>query len=89
MSRVSQSVRAGAGKGLAIGGREGMERLHSLVVLFSESMFVVMVPVMPRSNHVQDLVSHSSYNTCHQSCLLISLRVMVRLLTGMELLVRA
>lgn len=48
-----------------------------------------MVPVMPRSSQVQDLVSHSSYKACHQSGLLISLGVMVHLLTAMDLLFRA
>lgn len=63
MSRVSQRVckRAGTGEGLAAGG--DVEGLHSLVVVFSETVFIVMVPVMPRSSQVQDLVSHSSYTS--------------------------
>lgn len=51
----------GLGRVLLLGG--DVEGLHSLVVVFSETVFIVMVPVMPRSSQVQDLVSHSSYTS--------------------------
>lgn len=38
----------GLGRGLAT--RGAMEELRSLVVLFSETTFIVLVPVMPRSS---------------------------------------
>jgi len=80
-------MRAGAGKGPAT--KEDMEGLCSLVVLFSETAFIVMVPSMPGRSQVQDLVSHSSYRACHQPGLPLSLGVMVHLLTAMEQLFMA
>lgn len=55
-----------------------MEGLQSLLVLFSETTFIITVPVMPRGSWVQDLVYHNSYKADHHSGLLIPLGVMGR-----------
>lgn len=53
-----------------------MEGLQSLLVRFSETTFIITVPVVPRSSWVQDLVYHNFYKADHHSGLLISLGVM-------------
>lgn len=77
----SASVRVcvlGLGKVLLLGGNK--EGVHSLVVLFSETMSIVIVPVMLESETW-------SPTARHQSGLLISLEM--HLLTALKLLLRA
>lgn len=53
-----------------------MEGLQSLLVLFFEIIFIIMVPIMSRRSWVQDLVYHNSYKADHHSGLFIPLEVM-------------
>lgn len=64
------------GRVMLLGGHGGTTKPKSLLVLFSETTFIIMVPVMPRGSWIQDLVYHNSYKAGPRSGLLIPLGVM-------------